>query len=259
MATSTTNFGFTKPGVNDPIDANQWGFQLNTNFDLDDTLHNRWLTNDIGTSRPSDAKAGTMWIDNTTSPWVLYVYDGTNDISMGTIDTTNNEFNPSNGSSPSIITLASDYIFNWNTTNNVVTGFSFPTLANKKYTVRTVGECQPSVGWSTNSNNTNMSLEASNYSLYGGGTYYRYQSVTPSYVWFVLPPNNTFGALNVGQVSNRGSSTAALIFYSEVTIQAPNVDSVFQVLASWTSAGGSTSSGTMIIKAGATLTYQELN
>lgn len=33
MATTTTNFSFTKPGVADPVDADLWGGQLNTNFD----------------------------------------------------------------------------------------------------------------------------------------------------------------------------------------------------------------------------------
>ncbi len=48
-----------------------------------------------GTSRPSYAVAGTMWLDTTTTPWVVKVFDGTDDISIGTINATTNVFTPS--------------------------------------------------------------------------------------------------------------------------------------------------------------------
>jgi hypothetical protein len=49
-----------------------------------------------GSSRPSYAVAGTIWLDDTTNPWIVKMYDGTDDISMGEIDTTNNTFLPPN-------------------------------------------------------------------------------------------------------------------------------------------------------------------
>lgn len=258
MSTTTTNFGFTKPGVNDPVDANQWGFQLNTNLDLDDTLHNRWLTTDIGTSRPADAKAGTMWIDNTNSPWILYVYDGTNDIQIGTIDTTNNQFNPSNASNPTIIRLGSDYTFSWNTTGNSVTGLSFPTVANGIYSVKIFGTCQPSVAWSTNANVTSMILSPStNCSLYGGGFRYTYANASATYQFTFLPPDTTLNNFTLTNAAKSGAS-ALISFACDLTIQAPNVDSTFQVLASWVTGGG-TSSGSMSLKTGTVLTYQKIN
>lgn len=45
-----------------------------------------------GTSRPAYAEAGTIWIDNSSSPWVLNVFDGSDDISVGEIDTSTNTF-----------------------------------------------------------------------------------------------------------------------------------------------------------------------
>lgn len=45
-----------------------------------------------GSSRPSYAVAGTIWGDDTTNPVVLYWYDGTDDIQIGTIDETANTF-----------------------------------------------------------------------------------------------------------------------------------------------------------------------
>lgn len=44
------------------------------------------LTNHSGTSRPSYAKAGTFWIDTTTTPWVLKQFTGTDDLVVGTLD-----------------------------------------------------------------------------------------------------------------------------------------------------------------------------
>ena len=45
-----------------------------------------------GSSRPSYAQAGTMWLDNTTNPWILKVFDGSDDITLGTLNTSTNTF-----------------------------------------------------------------------------------------------------------------------------------------------------------------------
>lgn len=52
-------------------------------------------TNHSGSSRPSYAVAGMIWIDTTTQPWVLKMFNGTaNDITLGRIDPTNFWFEP---------------------------------------------------------------------------------------------------------------------------------------------------------------------
>lgn len=49
-----------------------------------------------GNSRPSYAVAGMMWVDDTTEPWILNMFNGTaNDVTLGTIDPTNFWFKPS--------------------------------------------------------------------------------------------------------------------------------------------------------------------
>lgn len=48
-----------------------------------------------GPSTPSYAVAGMMWIDDSASPWVLNIFDGTDNISVGTVDPTTNTFTPS--------------------------------------------------------------------------------------------------------------------------------------------------------------------
>lgn len=45
-----------------------------------------------GTSRPSYAVAGTMWLDTTGSPNVVKIFDGTDDITFGNLDTGANTF-----------------------------------------------------------------------------------------------------------------------------------------------------------------------
>lgn len=97
MSTPTTNFGLTKPGVNDPVDQNQWGYQLNSDLDIIDLLLFLLSTTGIGVSPPSYTMPGTLWVDNSTDPWILKIYDGTDFVSIGTIDTITNEFNPVNG------------------------------------------------------------------------------------------------------------------------------------------------------------------
>ncbi len=52
------------------------------------------LTHHKGASAPSYAEAGTFWIDDSASPWVLKTYDDTDWIGIGTIDATSNLFTP---------------------------------------------------------------------------------------------------------------------------------------------------------------------
>lgn len=48
-----------------------------------------------GSSRPSYAVAGMIWVDDTTSPWLLKMFNGTaNDITLGSIDPSNFWFQP---------------------------------------------------------------------------------------------------------------------------------------------------------------------
>lgn len=48
----------------------------------------------IGDERPSYAVAGTLWIDNSETPWALNVFQGSDDIVMGTLDPSTLVFTP---------------------------------------------------------------------------------------------------------------------------------------------------------------------
>lgn len=71
------------------------GSQLATRLNNDGAA---MLSSHSGSSRPSYAAAGTIWLDTSGSPWLLKFYDGTDDIVLGAVDTSANEFNPYVGS-----------------------------------------------------------------------------------------------------------------------------------------------------------------
>lgn len=57
-----------------------------------DALH----SSHSGTVRPTYAVNGTFWLDTTTTPYIYKMFDGTDDITIGTINATTNEFVPAN-------------------------------------------------------------------------------------------------------------------------------------------------------------------
>jgi hypothetical protein len=57
------------------------------------------LTTHSGASRPSYAVAGTLWLDTSGTPWILKIYDGADDVSIGTVNATTNQFGASNAAS----------------------------------------------------------------------------------------------------------------------------------------------------------------
>lgn len=52
------------------------------------------LSSHSGSARPSYAVEGTQWLKNNVTPYVLYMYDGTQDVSMGTIEPSTGVFTP---------------------------------------------------------------------------------------------------------------------------------------------------------------------
>ena len=58
-------------------------------------LQNNMLTSHSGVSRPPYAQQGTKWLDISSTPWLLKMYDGTDDVILGEIDPDTNKFIPS--------------------------------------------------------------------------------------------------------------------------------------------------------------------
>ena len=76
--------------VSDFTIANASGSAVRT--DLNNVFAAIQSTN-IGSSAPSGLAAGQIWIDNSATPWVLKVYDGSDHITVGTINASTNAFN----------------------------------------------------------------------------------------------------------------------------------------------------------------------
>lgn len=73
----------------DYVIANASGSAVRT--DLNNALGAIQTTN-IGSSAPSALAAGQLWIDNSATPWVLKVYDGSDHITVGQINASTNVF-----------------------------------------------------------------------------------------------------------------------------------------------------------------------
>lgn len=90
MGSPTTNFGWIKPTVSGDTDI--WGDELNLDLTDIDSLTRRSINNFIFASAPAEAQAGTIWLDNTSNPYVLKIYDGADWIIMGYMNTSTNTF-----------------------------------------------------------------------------------------------------------------------------------------------------------------------
>jgi hypothetical protein len=69
---------------------NPTGPQLLDDYLAKDKENN--LTSNSGVQRPSYALPGTKWLDTSTSVWVWNMYDGSNDVTLGTINPTTHSF-----------------------------------------------------------------------------------------------------------------------------------------------------------------------
>jgi microcystin-dependent protein len=90
MGSPTTNFGWIKPTVSGDTDI--WGDELNLDLTDIDSLTRRSINNFIFATAPAEAQAGTIWLDNTSNPYVLKIYDGADWIIIGYMNTSTNTF-----------------------------------------------------------------------------------------------------------------------------------------------------------------------
>lgn len=80
------------------IGSNKSGLQYRTE---DNDGKKALLNHHKGSSAPSYAEAGVIWLDDAATPWVLKVYDGTDWIKLGDVNATANTFNPYVGTATS--------------------------------------------------------------------------------------------------------------------------------------------------------------
>lgn len=111
MATNTPNFNWLIPAVGG--DGDIWGDYLNSNINDQDSLIRRFMNNFINSSAPAEAQAGTLWLDNTTNPYVWKMFDGSDWITIGTLNTSTNTFETT-----SVTNYVGDYKFSTQTANH---------------------------------------------------------------------------------------------------------------------------------------------
>lgn len=95
MPTYTPNFNFALPLVNNPVDANLWGGELNGNLTSQDTLLRSLANCNIGSAAPTSPapQAGTLWINNSSSTsWPFQIYDGSNWVTVGYLNPVTHSF-----------------------------------------------------------------------------------------------------------------------------------------------------------------------
>lgn len=76
------------------IGANQSGLAYRT---ADNSGKKALLNHHKGSSEPSYKEAGMIWLDDTATPWVLKIYDGSAFISIGEVNASANTFVPNVG------------------------------------------------------------------------------------------------------------------------------------------------------------------
>jgi len=93
MPNFTPHFNWALPIVGG--DANTWGDNpggLNFNISSQDTLIRAAINSFIGNNPPSVGQTGTLWLNNTTNPYELNIYDGASWVLVGTLNTATHNF-----------------------------------------------------------------------------------------------------------------------------------------------------------------------
>jgi hypothetical protein len=84
------------------IGASQSGLQYRT---ADNDGKKALLNHHKGSTAPTYAEAGIVWLDDSATPWKLKAHDGADWITLGEIHATNNTFKPYNGTAQTVIDL----------------------------------------------------------------------------------------------------------------------------------------------------------
>lgn len=58
------------------------------------------LSHHKGSSAPDYAEAGAIWLDDSSTPWLLKLHDGADWIALGSINASSNAFQPYQGNAP---------------------------------------------------------------------------------------------------------------------------------------------------------------
>lgn len=125
MPTYTTNYNLIMPLPLNPVDANIWGPMLNNNISFQDSYSLSLANNFIGNSAPTIPvtglpSTGQFWINNTTAgSWPISVFDGSQWVSMGVLNSINHTFYTS-ARSVKLSVISSSQAFSLQSSTNYV-------------------------------------------------------------------------------------------------------------------------------------------
>ncbi|WEX07365.1 hypothetical protein [Chelativorans sp. AA-79] len=83
--TRATTWGVPRNAGEADLTQEQWATRADESLDA-------LLSSQKGSGRPAYAVPGMVWVDDSATPWGVYVYDGTDDILVGYADAANNFF-----------------------------------------------------------------------------------------------------------------------------------------------------------------------
>ena len=103
-----------------------------------------------GSTRPTYAKAGMPWLDTSVTPWKYYMFDGADDILIGTFNITTNVFSPVVASSNiSDATTIGKAVLTASSTANAQTAIGGSTVGKAVLTASSTANAQTAIGGST--------------------------------------------------------------------------------------------------------------
>jgi hypothetical protein len=164
-----------------------------------------------GTSRPAYAVAGTVWLNTTSTPWLLEIYDGTNDVTLGEVNASANTFQPYNGT-------ASGRLILYTTDTGIANAYVVaPTPAVSAYAAGQIVTLTPANANTGASTLTLSSLSAKNIKLLSGsdpaanamvttGTYFLVYNGTN---FILMNPSTATTTTLTGAVTGSGTGTVA--------------------------------------------------
>jgi hypothetical protein len=223
---------------------------INTHLEpFRDALH----TMHSGTSRPSYAVAGLMWLDTTTTPWVVKIFDGSDDIAVGTVNASTNVFTPSLASgSITAALLASNAVETAKINNLAVTTAK---IADDAVTADKLANTAVTPGSYTN---TNLTVDAQGrITAASNGTGGTFLSAVDAQATF----DGTGSTGNKTLITSKGvtsvNKTATGVY--AVTLASAQADAYYHIYVMNGSTGGVANSGSPIIFDKTTTTFNIYN
>lgn len=114
-------------------------------------------SNHSGSARPTYVRAGMDWLDTSVNPWKYYLYDGADDILIGTFDTAANTFSPTVASNNiSDATTVGKAVLTSATTSSAQTAIGGSVVGRTVFTASTGADARAVIAAAASGTNTDI-------------------------------------------------------------------------------------------------------